>query len=140
MSATLHYNGTPLQTHVMAAKAAVDALSAATAIEQGPRGITSNVIAPGPIANTEGMARLSRDDKGTVKKIPLGRMGEVREIADATVWLFSEAGSFVNGTNVVVDGGQWRIAQGSGAGFEYPDFLLSDAEVTGVAGGKKSRL
>lgn len=47
VSATLHYAGTPLQTHVSAAKAAVDALSASVAIEQGPKGVRSNVVAPG---------------------------------------------------------------------------------------------
>ena len=41
----------------------------------------------------------------------------------------------------VVDGGSWRTASGSpGAGFKYPDFLLSDEVVTGVKGGKKSKL
>ncbi len=40
--------------HVSAAKAGVDALSAVLAVEEGPRGVRSNVIAPGPIANTEG--------------------------------------------------------------------------------------
>ena len=47
ISATLHYRGTPWQAHVSAAKAGVDALSAALAAEEGPRGVRSNVIAPG---------------------------------------------------------------------------------------------
>lgn len=73
------------------------------AIEFGPRGITSNVIAPGPIAGTEGMERLSRKENAAAgkKQIPLGRWGTVREIADATVYLFSEAAGYVNGTTLV---------------------------------------
>lgn len=141
VSATLHYTGTPLQAHVSVAKAGVDAMAVSVAIEQGPKGVTSNVIAPGPIADTEGMARLSKPDNNsrTGKKIPIGRWGTVKEIADATIFLFSDAGNFVNGETLVVDGGAWRTA-GLGNSFEYPDFLLSGEAVTGVAGGKKAKL
>jgi len=47
ISATLHSRGTPYQAHVSAAKAGVDALSAVIAVEEGPRGVRSNVIGPG---------------------------------------------------------------------------------------------
>jgi peroxisomal 2,4-dienoyl-CoA reductase len=53
VSATLHYTGAPFQTHVAVAKAGVDALSNNVSLEFGPLGVTSNIIAPGPIANTE---------------------------------------------------------------------------------------
>jgi peroxisomal 2,4-dienoyl-CoA reductase len=53
VSATLHYRGMPFQAHVSVAKAGIDSLSNSTAIEYGPRGVTSNIIAPGPIAQTE---------------------------------------------------------------------------------------
>ena len=140
VSATLHYSSTPLQAHVSAAKSAVDSISASASIELGPYGITSNVIAPGPIGGTEGMERLSKPEnlEAISKIIPLQRMGTVKDIADATVFLFGEAGSFLNGTVVVVDGGHWRIGSfGSGSGAKYPDFLMSGEEVTGVKGGKK---
>ncbi|KAF1831452.1 peroxisomal 2,4-dienoyl-CoA reductase-like protein SPS19 [Decorospora gaudefroyi] len=141
VSATLHYAGTPLQSHVSVAKAGVDAMAVSVAIEQGPKGVTSNIIAPGPIADTEGMARLSKSENRdrAYKSVPSGRFGTVKEIADATVYLFSDAGNYVNGETLVVDGGAWRTA-GYGNGFEYPDFLLSGESVTGVAGGKKSKL
>lgn len=141
VSATLHYSGTPLQAHVSVAKAGVDAMSASTAIEFGPRGVTSNVIAPGPISGTEGMERLSRkeDRERTEKSVPLGRLGTIKEIADATVYLFSDAGNYVNGEVLVVDGGSWRNSSTIG-GINYPEFLLSDEVVKGVAGAKKSKL
>ncbi|KAF1847436.1 peroxisomal 2,4-dienoyl-CoA reductase-like protein SPS19 [Cucurbitaria berberidis CBS 394.84] len=141
VSATLHYTGTPLQSHVSVAKAGVDAMATAVALEQGPKGITSNVIAPGPIADTEGVARLSKKETRDLsyKAIPSQRYGTVKEIADATIYLFSDSGNFVNGETLVVDGGQWHTA-GYGNGFAYPDFLLSGETVTGVAGGKKSKL
>lgn len=93
----------PLQTHVSVAKAGVDALSNSTSIEFGPRGITSNVIAPGPISGTEGMERLARSEnaKNAMRSVPLGRYGTVKEIADATIYLFSDAGNFVNGQTLV---------------------------------------
>lgn len=47
ISACLHYRGLPFQAHVSAAKAGVDALSQVLAVEEGPRGVRSNVIAPG---------------------------------------------------------------------------------------------
>ena len=143
VSATLHYSGTPLQTHVAAAKAAVDALSNNVAIEFGPRGVTSNVIAPGPIDDTEGMSRLGRQDERqqSRKRIPSGRMGTTREIADATIYLFSGAGNYVNAHTLVVDGGAWRTGTiGLGGAFQYPDFLLSGDSVTGVVSGRKSKL
>lgn len=103
VSATIHYSGMAMQTHVSVAKAGVDALSASTAIEYGPRGVTSNVVAPGPIAGTEGIERLSRPGDRDKSKalVPLGRYGSVKEIADATVYLFSDAGNFVNGEVLV---------------------------------------
>ncbi|EEH17668.2 hypothetical protein PABG_00231 [Paracoccidioides brasiliensis Pb03] len=143
VSATLHYAGVPLQSHVSVAKAGVDALSNSVAIEYGPLGVNSNIIAPGPIADTEGMQRLSRaeDAMESRSSIPSGRWGTVKEISDATVYLFSDAGNYVNGSTVVVDGGAWRLQRSGGSrpGFKYPDFLLSGKEVTGVAGTKKSK-
>ncbi|PGH32864.1 peroxisomal 2,4-dienoyl-CoA reductase [[Emmonsia] crescens] len=140
VSATIHYTGIPLQTHVAVAKAGVDSLSNNVAIEYGPRGVNSNILSPGPIGGTEGMQRLSRagDAKSRVSVIPSGRWGTIKEIADATVYLFSDAGNYVNGANLVVDGAAWRFQnQVNKAGFKYPDFLLSGDDVTGVAGLKK---
>lgn len=95
--------GVPLQAHVGVAKAGVDVLSHTTAIEFGPRGLTSNVIAPGPIGSTEGMERLAKADdlKQFTRGIPLGRLGHVKDIANATIYLFSNAGNFVSGQTLV---------------------------------------
>ncbi|KAK8212394.1 peroxisomal 2,4-dienoyl-CoA reductase SPS19 [Phyllosticta capitalensis] len=146
VSATIHYTGMPLQSHVMVAKAGVDQLAHAVCIEQGPRGITSNVIAPGPIRGTEGMERLSTkansDPAVAGRGVPSGRWGTVKEIADATVYLFSDSGNYVNGEILVVDGGAWHLngSTGPGAEIQYPDFLLSNEVVKGVKGGKKAKL
>ena len=75
ISATIQYTNTPLQTHLSVAKSGVDALSNSAAVELGPMGLTSNVIAPGPIAGTEGMERLATKDELAVgmKSVPVGR-------------------------------------------------------------------
>lgn len=87
------------------------------------------------------MDRLSKaeDAERHKKSIPLARYGTVKEIADATIYLFSDAANYVNGTTVVVDGGAWRThAAEPGKGFSYPDFILSGATVTGVKSGLKT--
>ncbi|KAH0826399.1 hypothetical protein J3R83DRAFT_5369 [Lanmaoa asiatica] len=113
VSATLHYRGalrvsvlrTPYQVHVSAAKAGVDALSAVLAVEEGPRGVRSNVIAPGPIGNTEGMSRLSNRSGSKDESYPLGRVGHLNDVANAAVFLFSDAASYITGQVLPVDGG-----------------------------------
>src|SRR4029079_6155312 len=109
ISATLHYLGTPMQLHVSAAKAGVDAVTRNLAVEWGRYGIRVNGIAPGPIEDTEGMKRLVPEPiKEQLKKnIPLGRFGKIVDIERAAVLLCSEAASFINGVTIVVDGGQW---------------------------------
>ena len=66
------------------------------ALEYGPFGVTSNILTPGAIAGTEGMERLSSkgSEERLSKGVPSGRMGNVRDIADATVYLFSDAGNY----------------------------------------------
>ena len=142
MSAAFHYTGAPLQAHVAAAKAGVDALSATAALEYGPRGVTSNVITPGPIAGTEGMERLgSRDDEkagSAFKRVPLQRYGTVKEVADGTVYLFSDAGNYVTGDVLVIDGASWRSPSSLG-GLSYPDFFLDGSPMT-IGGKQKAKL
>jgi peroxisomal 2,4-dienoyl-CoA reductase len=107
ISATLHYHGTPLQIHASAAKAGVDAVTRNLAVEWGRFGIRACGIAPGPIADTEGMRRLAPgelSDKATAA-IPAGRFGTVDEIAAAAVFLRSSAARYVTGHIMVVDGG-----------------------------------
>ena len=109
ISATLHYLGTPMQLHVSAAKAGVDALTRNLAVEWGRHGIRVNGIAPGPIEDTEGMKRLVPEPiKEKLKKgIPLGRFGRIADIETAALFLCSDAANFINGVTLVVDGGQW---------------------------------
>lgn len=114
ISATLHYTATPMQIHVSAAKAGVDAITRNLAIEWGKYGIRVNGIAPGPIADTEGMKRLVPEPikERLEKKIPLRRFGYIKDIENAAIFLCSDAASYISGVTLVVDGGHWLTGTG----------------------------
>jgi peroxisomal 2,4-dienoyl-CoA reductase len=111
ISATLHYLATPMQIHVSAAKAGVDAITRNLSAEWGRYGIRVNGIAPGPIEDTEGIKRLLPEalKEKITKKIPLGRFGKIKDIENAALFLCSDAASYINGVTLVVDGGQWLL-------------------------------
>jgi peroxisomal 2,4-dienoyl-CoA reductase len=116
ISATLHYLATPMQIHVSAAKAGVDAITRNLSVEWGRQGIRVNGIAPGPIEDTEGMKRLLPDalKEKITKKNPLGRFGRIADIENAALFLCSDAASYINGVTLVVDGGQWLLGTSLG--------------------------
>ncbi len=116
ISATLHYLATPMQIHVSAAKAGVDAITRNLSVEWGRFGIRVNGIAPGPIEDTEGMKRLLMPElkEELTKRIPLQRFGRIADIENAALFLASDAASYVNGVTLVVDGGQWLLGTSLG--------------------------
>src|SRR4029077_4970742 len=78
----------------------------------GKRNIRVNASAPGPIVN-EQMSRLPEERlKEIARFIPMGRTGQVDEVARAVVWLCSDEASFITGAVLSVDGG--RLAGGAG--------------------------
>ena len=93
------------QTNYVATKAGVIGMTQVWARELGRHGIRANAIAPGFI-KTEILAAMP--DKvldGMVGHTPVGRMGEPRDVAEAYLWLASDAASFISGAVVSVDGG-----------------------------------
>ncbi|BGP16962.1 hypothetical protein JCM10213v2_004971 [Rhodosporidiobolus nylandii] len=130
ISATLHYKGTPLQAHVSAAKAGVDALMRVIAVEYGPRGVRANVIAPGPIEGTEGIERLVPADVKAkhTKLVPMQRYGTVDDIAQSALFLLSPAASYITGTCLVVDGGSKYHLSGEMGSAPYPEMFLPGGE------------
>lgn len=105
----------PLQAHVVAAKAGVDALTKVLAIEWGARGVRVNAIIPGPIDDTEGMRRLAPTEaarQAVMRGIPLGRMGTVGDIANLALFLVSEAASYITGVVIPCDGGSQLLGAG----------------------------
>lgn len=117
ISATLHYGATWWQAHACAAKAAVDALTRSLALEWGEFGVRVCGVAPGPIAGTAGLSKLSGSSGGgkdnndlaaaIASLVPLGRLGSAWDIAINCVWLSSAGARFTSGDTLVVDGAAW---------------------------------
>ncbi|AXQ31097.1 SDR family oxidoreductase [Solimonas sp. K1W22B-7] len=108
ISAPQSYIPMAFQMHACAAKAGVDMITRVAAMEWGKSGIRVNSVAPGPIADTEGMARLSPTpelSRLVADSVPLGRFGTKQEVADACLWLASPMASYVTGVVLPVDGG-----------------------------------
>lgn len=96
-----------------AAKAGIISLTRTLAAEWGKYNICSNTIAPGPIADTEGVKRIYEQQdraEAELKSVPLHRFGEKTDIANAAVFLASDAGAYINGCDLIVDGGRSRMS------------------------------
>jgi len=88
-----------------ASKAAAISLTRSVAMENAPRGIRINAVAPGRVV-TDMMLRSGVGDIATVSAgLPLRRMGSPEEVAEAVVWLSSDASSYVVGHVLAADGG-----------------------------------
>jgi gluconate 5-dehydrogenase len=90
-----------------AAKAGLDGLTRALAVELGPKGITCNAIAPGYFATELNTALVADAEfsKFVSNRTPLGRWAQPEEIGGVAVFLASDAASYVNGVTLLVDGG-----------------------------------
>jgi 3-oxoacyl-[acyl-carrier protein] reductase len=93
------------QTNYAATKAAVIAMTRTWARELGKHSIRVNAVAPGFISTEILSAMPSKVLDGMVARTPLGRMGTPEEVAEAYLWLASDAASYVHGAVLSVDGG-----------------------------------
>ena len=108
ISAPQGANPTRYQAHVCAAKAGLDMLVRVLALEWGSDGIRVNSLIPGPIGDTEGIARLAPGAEGLSRMaavVPLGRLGTKQEVAAMALLLASPAAAFMTGAMIAVDGG-----------------------------------
>lgn len=89
-----------------ASKAAVHNLSKNLAREWAPRGVRVNTLVPGFFPAEQNRRVLTPERVASILgKTPMGRFGEARELAGASLLLASDAGSFITGAEIVVDGG-----------------------------------
>ena len=99
--------GAPLMSHYAAAKAAVISLTQSVALETASAGVRVNTLVPGWI-DTDLTAFLRGDEqveRGVLERVPMQRWGTAEEIAQAALFLASDASSFMTGQSLVVDGG-----------------------------------
>lgn len=88
-----------------ASKAAVVSLTRSAALEYAPLGIRINAVSPGRIETPMMLASGIADMRTVAAGLPLRRLGTPEEVAEAVVWLASDAAAFVVGHNLCVDGG-----------------------------------
>jgi len=97
--------GNPGQTNYSAAKAGMIGFTKSLAREVGSRGITVNAVAPGFI-DTDMTKELPEEQRNALmSSIPLGRLGSPKEIASAVAFLASDAGAYITGETIHVNGG-----------------------------------
>ena len=103
--------GTPWMSGYSAAKAAIDNFSRAAAAEGAAHGIRVNVVIPAVVETpaTAGMLSDEASRKNTEKLIPMGRVGQPEELANAILFLASDEASYITGASLPVDGGRSAV-------------------------------
>jgi len=97
--------GNPGQSNYVASKAAIEGFTRALAQEVGSRNITVNAVAPGFVATDMTQALTDEQRQAMLARIPLGRMGNVEEVARVVAFLASDAAAYITGETIHVNGG-----------------------------------
>jgi 3-oxoacyl-[acyl-carrier-protein] reductase (EC 1.1.1.100) len=107
ISSVVASSGNPGQTNYVASKAAVEGFSRSLAREIGSRGVTVNAIAPGFIDTDMTRALNEKQLESLLLQIPLARFGRPEEIASVAGFLASDAGGYITGETIQVNGGMY---------------------------------
>jgi NAD(P)-dependent dehydrogenase (short-subunit alcohol dehydrogenase family) len=103
------WHGGPFTVPSAMTKAGLNVMTQSLAVEWGNRGVRLNAIAPGPFPTEGAWARLNPGGSTEREKadptIPLGRTGEMRELANLAVYLLDPGSAYVNGQTIAIDGG-----------------------------------
>lgn len=111
------WSGGPFTVPSAMSKAGLNVMTQSLAAEWGNRGVRFNAIAPGPFPTEGAWARLSPGQPATADSreqtgSPLGRVGEMRELANLAVYLLHPLSEYVNGQTIAIDGGAWNAGGG----------------------------
>jgi 3-oxoacyl-[acyl-carrier protein] reductase len=109
ISSVVAASGNPGQINYAASKAGVAGLSRSLAQEVGSRNITVNCVAPGFIDTAMTRALSDEQRNALIGKIPLGRLGQVEDIANAVAFLAGPEASYITGTMLHVNGGMYMV-------------------------------
>ena len=107
ISSVVGFSGNPGQVNYSSTKSGLIGFTKSLSREVGTRGITVNAVAPGFINTAMTQALNESQQQAILSQIPLGRMGEVDDIANAVVFLASEEASYITGTVLHVNGGMY---------------------------------
>lgn len=107
ISSVVGSSGNAGQTNYAATKAGIEGFTRSLAKEIGSRGITVNAIAPGFIETDMTDALLEEQKLALLGQVPLGRLGRPEEIASVVAFLASDAGSYITGETLHVNGGMY---------------------------------
>ena len=105
LSSAVARMGNPGQANYAASKAAVEGFTRALAQEVATRGLTVNAVAPGLIATDMTEVLGEAQIEQTLSRVPLGRMGTERDVAEAVAFLASDAAGYITGETLHVNGG-----------------------------------
>merc|ERR1719435_67620 len=117
LAITTHYTneGSGFVVPSACAKSGVETMMKSLGAEWGRYGIRMNCIAPGPIETEGSFGRLDPTGEGAklmLEQMPVGRLGEIEEIANLATFLCSDFGSWINSETVTFDGGEFRQLAG----------------------------
>ncbi|MDJ0805497.1 MAG: 3-oxoacyl-ACP reductase FabG [Gammaproteobacteria bacterium] len=107
ISSVVGVTGNPGQTNYAAAKAGIFGFTRSMAREVGSRGITVNAVAPGFIDTDMTRELPEAQRKALIENIPLQKLGEPKDIANAVVFLAAESGRYITGETLHVNGGMY---------------------------------
>ena len=107
ISSVVGFSGNPGQVNYSSSKSALVGFTKSLAREVGARGITVNAVAPGFIDTAMTQALNESQQEVILQQIPLGRMGDPTDIANAVAFLASEEASYITGTILHVNGGMY---------------------------------
>jgi len=99
--------GNPGQANYVASKAGLEGFTRSLALEVGSRGITVNLLAPGFIETDMTAALSSEQTAAMLTRIPLGRMGEAKEVAAAVGFLSGDQAAYITGQTIHINGGMF---------------------------------
>jgi NAD(P)-dependent dehydrogenase (short-subunit alcohol dehydrogenase family) len=132
------WNGGPFTVPSAMSKAGLNVMTKSLATEWGPHGIRLNAIAPGPFPTKGAWERLSPQsasrDEGRASAIPMGRTGEMVELANLAVFLMAEGCDYLTGQTIAIDGAMHLASGGNFAALSR----LDDADWERIRGEIKS--
>ena len=107
ISSVVGFSGNPGQVNYSSTKSALVGFTKSLAREVGTRGVTVNAVAPGFIDTAMTQALNESQQEAILQQIPLGRMGDAGDIANAVAFLASKEASYITGTVLHVNGGMY---------------------------------